>query len=503
LEHFFEQWFFSKGYPKLKAATAYDQAKNRISITVEQTQKDEKAGVGIFDIEMEVCVELEKSNWFIGVLSPCNANNGKDCLYIDSPSPPLQVIFDPEGNLLHTLDYSPSKESMLKRTLTTARTAKARWTAAKQLGRKATRSAVKTLVAAFSLEPLWYVRGIIAAAIGDTHRLDASKELWTLLKSEQDPKVVTEILRAIKAIKNPADPAKIRAWLDKENDNAPYSVLGRVAALECFGADPVEDDSVREDNLKFILEYMDALETRDSWVWVTRAALNAAGATRTLAAFEFLRGYIFREDTAPVLKRAGLAGLISARSAAISALASLAELVHAENRQVIPSIVAELTCMVRDTADSYGVRRAAAESLTLWAKVADPESLSRIHSTLADFQNRCRDNDGPAARKMCARAKANAAKKGDGGRFEIRAAKDIEALRADIRELKEELGNMKKSDAAEGTGGDAAGAAVPVPLAAGEPGKKVVALGMAAAGFLLGVAVAWGAMRKNGAPSRG
>jgi len=63
LTAFFEEWIYGKGFPKLKGTFAYSAEKKEATITLEQTQKDEKKGIElfrIFDVDVEVVDEQGK-----------------------------------------------------------------------------------------------------------------------------------------------------------------------------------------------------------------------------------------------------------------------------------------------------------------------------------------------------------------------------------------------------------------------------------------------------------
>lgn len=50
------QWIYGKGYPRLRATLLYNAASGKYSLAVEQTQRDEKKGIGVFACDLEVDV---------------------------------------------------------------------------------------------------------------------------------------------------------------------------------------------------------------------------------------------------------------------------------------------------------------------------------------------------------------------------------------------------------------------------------------------------------------
>lgn len=51
---FVAQWLLSPGYPKLKGKFDYSAEKKQVRVSFEQTQKDEKQGVGFFEFAFDV-----------------------------------------------------------------------------------------------------------------------------------------------------------------------------------------------------------------------------------------------------------------------------------------------------------------------------------------------------------------------------------------------------------------------------------------------------------------
>ncbi len=54
LGKFFDQWIHGLGYPQLKASATFDAKAGELTVTVEQKQVDEKAGVGLFDLPLDI-----------------------------------------------------------------------------------------------------------------------------------------------------------------------------------------------------------------------------------------------------------------------------------------------------------------------------------------------------------------------------------------------------------------------------------------------------------------
>ena len=57
---FFDQRIYGRGYPKVKASFKHDAEKDEATLTIEQTQVDEKKSVGVFHFPVEVDVEDDK-----------------------------------------------------------------------------------------------------------------------------------------------------------------------------------------------------------------------------------------------------------------------------------------------------------------------------------------------------------------------------------------------------------------------------------------------------------
>jgi aminopeptidase N len=120
LSRFFDQWLYSKGYPKLKVEYKHDTTKNSVQITASQTQEDKKVGVPVFHATLKVGLGL--SDGTVTVVS-AEFNGDKAVLVTKLPEGVTvdYINVDPDVELLFSLDFNPG-EDILKNTFVKGKT---------------------------------------------------------------------------------------------------------------------------------------------------------------------------------------------------------------------------------------------------------------------------------------------------------------------------------------------------------------------------------------------
>jgi aminopeptidase N len=129
LTKFFDQWYYSAGFPKLKGSYEYKKETNRVKVTLEQTQVDEKSGVALFDIAPIIEIVDEAGKVYRATLV---FEGARGSVVVQLEGKPVSVVVDPDYSLLHTLDFNPGTE-LLKHTLTHSSSMPHRVWAAKEL----------------------------------------------------------------------------------------------------------------------------------------------------------------------------------------------------------------------------------------------------------------------------------------------------------------------------------------------------------------------------------
>jgi aminopeptidase N len=113
----------------LKGSYEYKKETNRVKVTLEQTQVDEKSGVALFDIAPVIEIVDEAGKVYRATVV---FEGARGSVVVQLEGKPVSVVVDPDYSLLHTLDFNPGTE-LLKHTLTHSSSMPHRVWAAKEL----------------------------------------------------------------------------------------------------------------------------------------------------------------------------------------------------------------------------------------------------------------------------------------------------------------------------------------------------------------------------------
>jgi len=350
LAEFFDQWLYSPGYPKLKASYKWDADRGEAVVAVEQKQVDKKKGVGLFDLSLEVDFEAQDGTWTRSILK---LSEVKQSLLVALEGRPKQVLIDPRGKVLHSLDFDPGRP-MLQRTLSEGPTVPARIQAARALGKGANRQGVQAMVEAFEQESHWGVRIEIVRALVTAGSQTACSGLASLVGVESDPRVIPEILGNLGSYRDEAVAEALCQWLDSGAEGP----LSRWKGLVSLGK---QRGTAHLDRLKL------EAEKEGWWGWGRRGALSGLGHTRTTEARQYLSGRVAIGSDA-----------IQVRVAAVEALAEAGRWQDMSERQETLEI---LSTLVRDP--EYDLRKAVSRALRRLSVAGSIAPLERVAQSLA------------------------------------------------------------------------------------------------------------------------
>lgn len=225
---YFEQWFYSKGHPVLEASYSYDSSKGgHASVSLKQTQMDDKKGVGLFDISVEFAVEVNSGGWESHTIAlQSGAATGQFIMRLHNK--PLQVVIDPQKKVLHNLTkFSGLGEDMSLRSLTNAPTFAGRHQAVKLLHESGSKRARSALAEALKDEKHWGLRCIIAENLGKAAHLSTLPALIDAAFSEPDARVVPAILTAVGEYRHTsAETALLKFVKEGHEMMRPYGAIG-------------------------------------------------------------------------------------------------------------------------------------------------------------------------------------------------------------------------------------------------------------------------------------
>ncbi len=331
LARFFDQWFRSPGYPCLKVSGEHDADRGVYTVRVEQTQVDDAAGVGLFDLPLSLAVQDADGAWH---RLRMDLSERSGAVTLPLPAPPRQLVVDPDSELPHDLDGFDPGDDCLVRSLTDCPSVRGRLRAAEAACRLGRRAPLDALARAFRTEPVWMVRRLMAAFLGDAKVPQAAAIIAQLLSTESDPRVLGPLALAAGKHRDPGLADTLASFVQRPD--AP--VLASMHALSSLGAQ--RGDA----HLHLLASFLD----RDSrWDRLRKGALAGLGATRSTDALSIIRPFLAPDRAVD-----------HTRAIAVSAFADAAAWAPQGLRRQVAD---ELVDLLRD--DAYKVRLAAARGL--------------------------------------------------------------------------------------------------------------------------------------------
>jgi len=283
LTRFFDQWIHGRGYPKLKAKFTHDAETEQGKLVIEQTQVNEKRGVGLFCFPLDVRWEDDDGEHTLTL----DIEEARHSTLFPVKGKPKQVVLDPDSKVLFSAKFNPG-DDLLLRTLTEAGEIRVRIAAATELidtGRAANLRAIDEAMAG---EPFWGVRVAVAEALAKSARGPAAPVLAAMLEREEEPKALRTIASACGAFRDERLAAALRLRLDK-----PSGPMARAAMLAALGRHRDEADSERIEA---------ALSEKSIHDHVRRGALRGLAWIGTRHAWDLIAA-VLEPDAAPDLTR--------------------------------------------------------------------------------------------------------------------------------------------------------------------------------------------------------
>lgn len=403
LGRFFDQWFYSKGYPKIRVTFRFDGARREGTFEIEQTQVDEKAGVGVFELTSDVGWVLD------GQLhsAPVKLSERKHILTLPMDRDPEQVRFDPYHRVLHKLELNPG-DNKLRAQLTKASDVIGRILAAHELAKTGSAANIHAIRDAYRGEPHWGARVEFAAALGKANSEAAIAALAELIAWEQDPMVLRSLIRAAGSYRDMRIAEAVQARLDGD---LPYYALA--AAYEVLG----------KQRTRAPLALLEAACERPGW-----GGIAQSGAFRALAQSRQRQALAFIQD------RVGYGALDNrVRPAAVAALGELARHQEPHLRE---AVVEQLCDLLRDPVRR--VRSSAVSALEALGEASAVPALLQYRAALA-VQEQVRVDKAIAKLRRAEEPRLSALEK------------QLDETRAELRRLAERVEKLEGAPA-EGRG---------------------------------------------------
>jgi HEAT repeat protein len=334
----------------VKATLVWDGKRKEATLTLEQTQVDEKKGVGLFafDLDLEWVVKGTTR------VRTVHLERQKHVVHLGADEAPEFVRIDPRGRAVMRLEFNPGDDP-LSRQLREAPDVRGRILAARELCRTGRARNVRAVADAYGKEPFWGVRCRLAEALAEAGTSEAVAALATIVGQEQDPRVLEPLFTAAAKIRDPGLRRALEARLDRGLD----LYRAKAALLRALGAQ--REDAPYE-------RLATAAGEADRYGFVQSGALLALGETR-------------REEALDLLLARLPAGATSnrARPAAAIALGRLARGLRGRGRE---RAVEALLDALRDPSDR--VRKAAVQALATVGDAAAVGPLERAAKGVSD-----------------------------------------------------------------------------------------------------------------------
>ena len=270
LDSFFDMWFHSKGYPILKASFEYDKKKGLGKFTFEQTQVDDKKGIELFEMDLEIGWQDTRG---VDHVDRVQLTKGTQIVNIKMDEP-AHIILDPNMKALFEAEFNPGDDK-LRHLLENGKTVRGLMQAMSELAKTGKRKNLQAIRDYLRKEKRWGLRIHAYRSLGSVGNAYAYAHLAELLTAETDPMVVEEAARACGIHRNGAMRESILMKLKAKN--LPYR--GEMALLESLGKQRNAED----------IPLLTAYSKKDGWRNLVRAgAFLGLAASRTEAALQAL-----------------------------------------------------------------------------------------------------------------------------------------------------------------------------------------------------------------------
>ncbi|TPX31166.1 hypothetical protein SmJEL517_g05418 [Synchytrium microbalum] len=275
LTKFFDQWFYSKGYPKIKATYEYNRDKKYVAIALEQTQ-DMKT-MPLFEITITIEItDIDKVK-YIGSATFTNSSRVVVVIPVGSAKPAMLRV-DPDMKVLFSLDFATVGEEILGNTAVQAPDLFNRVWAYRELVKLGSFTSMKKVKDAILKEHFYGVRVKVAAALQKAKTRSANAILAAMLDEEDDGRVLHFLIKSF-AMKDEVLRTALLAFLSRST-NLFYRARG--AAYQYLGAQKNPDD------LPLLFDAASNPDLVGMHGIIRAGALRGLGESRSKAAFDYL-----------------------------------------------------------------------------------------------------------------------------------------------------------------------------------------------------------------------
>ena len=281
LQQFFDQWYYSKGFPILKITSKFDDKNKMLELKIKQAQVNKEKEIGLFKFILEVRLEIDEKTYLDYTF---DISEEEHVFYAKLDKNPLQIIIDEKNKVLMDFEFNPGPE-MLKRIITNG-SMKNKIYAMTELSKKGTDDIVQFLADLYNQENFWGIKTEIISTLGSIYNVKSIDALLTIFRAEQDPMVIRTI---IDTLKNGPLTEKVISEMKNYLATSEPLYFGFSGALQLLGSYREQQTEM----LQFLKEFTTKVDKKGI---IESGKRLAIGKLRTSEATEFLISEISRKD---------------------------------------------------------------------------------------------------------------------------------------------------------------------------------------------------------------
>ncbi|KAL0080326.1 peptidase family M1-domain-containing protein [Phycomyces blakesleeanus] len=301
LTRFFDEWIYSKGYPKIKGKYSYEKLTGLVKIVLTQTQENEannnnnnnnnsnnnsngnngSGGVPLFAFDLDIQISDNKGNVHHTTACFDRENTVTVFVQLDKENSPETLRVDPEGKILFAFEM-PVDQEVLVNTAKSSKDVLNRIWAYRELIKSESKIALKKVQEIIKDEPFYGVRIQVANNLSSLQSHLSIKILTEILDREQDPLALSSILNACQ-FKDVRVRESVLRFLSRDY-TLPYRAHASALLVLAIQHNP--------EDISLLLDVAQDQTKIGQYSLVRGGALEALGYHRSLQGFEYLINHV-------------------------------------------------------------------------------------------------------------------------------------------------------------------------------------------------------------------
>ncbi len=226
LGSFFDQWFYSKGYPILKLNFEFDKKKGVGKFNIKQDQVDKDKDIGLFEFDLEIGWSDAEGKHHLETVHI----KEKQHLFYVSMTEPKHIVLDPNQKMLYEAEFNPG-EDMLKHLMAHSETINGCMQAVSELTKTAKRENLQAVREYMDRETHWGLRIHVYRELAKVGNDLAFRHIAELLVGESDPMVLETAANAAGRFRSDI----LREAILKKLEQPELPYRGNMALLSSLG----------------------------------------------------------------------------------------------------------------------------------------------------------------------------------------------------------------------------------------------------------------------------